>query len=72
MKTKNAEIILDHRTRPVDLFSHEIYDLLESDCARVPSRSFGGHHESQIKQLDIVPSGKLAQSSLRVGGGYKL
>ena len=29
--TKNAEIILDYRTPPVDLFSHEIYDLFESD-----------------------------------------
>ena len=27
-KNKNAEIILGHPTRPVVLFSHQIYDLL--------------------------------------------
>ena len=25
MQTKNAEIILDHRTRPMDLFSHQVW-----------------------------------------------
>ena len=30
-----------------------IYDLFQSDCARVPNRSFGGHHESGVKQLDL-------------------
>ena len=34
METKKAEIILDQHTRPVGLFSHEIYDLFEPDCAR--------------------------------------
>ena len=50
----------------VDLFRHQIYDLFQSDCARVPNRSFGGHRESRIKQLEFVPSSKLTttQSSL--------
>ena len=59
METNNAEINLDHRTRPEDLFSHQIYDLFQSDCARAPNRSLGDHHESRIAQLDFVPSGKL-------------
>ena len=48
----------------------EIYDLFKSDCASVLNRSFGSHHESRIKQLEFVPSGKLtpAQSSLRMVG----
>ena len=25
MQNKNVEIILDHRTRPVDLFSHQVW-----------------------------------------------
>ena len=50
--------------RPVDLFPHEIYDLSYSDCARVPKRSFGGHHEFRTKQFE--------QSSLRVVvGGWE-
>ena len=71
MEIKSEETFLNHRTRPVDLFSHEVYDLFELDCACVPNRSFGGHHESRVKGLEFVPSGKLttAQSSLRVGWG---
>ena len=48
----------------------KIHDLFESDCARVPNRSLGGHHESGIKKL-VVPSGTLtpAQSSLQVEAG---
>ena len=81
METQNAEIILDHRTRSMDLFCHGIYDLFEWDCARAPNRSSGVHHYSGIKQLEFVPSGQLTtvQNSLRVcvlgGGGdrgYKL
>ena len=42
-----------------------------TDWARVPNRSFCGHHESCIKQPEVVPSGKLtpAQRSLREGSG---
>ena len=75
METQNTEIIPDHRTRLVDLFSHQIYNLSKSDCARVLNQSLGCHHESCIKQLKFIPSGKLTpvQSSLRVGGRcYKL
>ena len=39
-KTSHAEINLDRRTRPMDLFIHEIYDLFESECARIPNRSY--------------------------------
>ena len=41
VETKNpAEINLDRRTRPVDLFVHEIYDLFESECSRIPDRFY--------------------------------
>ena len=39
METKNTEINLDYRTRPVLLFSHQIHDLFESDCSRVQNRT---------------------------------
>ena len=51
-QTKNAEIKLDHRTRSGFIHSVTKFTIsYELDCARVPNRSFGGHHESRIKQL---------------------
>ena len=61
MVAQNAEINLDHCTRPADLFSHEIYDLFVSDCARLLNRSFGGHHDSRIKQLEFVANASTKQ-----------
>ena len=46
----------------MDLFIHETYDLFESDCARVPKRSFGGLHECRIKQLGFVPAASNASA----------
>ena len=71
METKNAEITLDHQTRPVDLFHHEIYNLFDLVCAHVPNWSFGSYHEFHIKQLNFIPSSMLtpAHSSLHGWGG---
>ena len=72
METKNGKINLGHYTSPVVSFSHQIYNLFKSDCARVLNQSFGSHCEYCIKQLEFVPSSKLmpVQSSLRMAGGW--
>ena len=66
METRNAEINIDHRTRPVVLFSHQTYDLFESYCARVPTRSFGGHREDVTLTPYCFTS---TEARLLIGGG---
>ena len=70
METGIAERILDHRTRPVDLFGYQKYNLRELDCARVPNRSFGSRPQSRIEQNEFAGAIwlTLSQSILPVRG----
>ena len=69
-KTKTLKIILDHCTRPVVLFSHQINNLLWVGLCMCTKLVFWLPSWISYQTADFVPSGKLtpAQSSLRVGG----